>query len=122
MMYNNNTYMPPQQPQYQPQPQVHMTTMTTTTSTMMGGSSNLGKQILAAIKALTQLKSTNNVASMSCSDAANILSCFGFDNDKMKALELIAGQIYDRMQNAETVVSKFGFSNDQNKARQVLMK
>ncbi|EFC39903.1 predicted protein [Naegleria gruberi] len=74
------------------------------------------------VKVINQLKSTNNIAQMSCNDAVSILNVLDMDNDKIKVLDVICSQIYDRRQSAETIVGTFSFSNDQDKARKMLLR
>ncbi|KAL9644957.1 hypothetical protein ABK040_004450 [Willaertia magna] len=72
------------------------------------------------LKALQQLKKTNNIGQMSCQEACSIISLFSFDSDKMKAITELAPHIYDK-QNAELVAKKVSFASDQGKIRKLLL-
>ncbi|KAL9644943.1 hypothetical protein ABK040_004437 [Willaertia magna] len=72
------------------------------------------------LKALQQLKKTNNIGQMSCQEACSVISLFSFDSDKMKAITELAPHIYDK-QNAELVAKKVSFASDQGKIRKLLL-
>ena len=50
---------------------------------------------------------------------AQLLSLLSFDNDKVKALEVIAPRLVD-MNNADDIVKKFSFSSSKDKAVSIL--
>ena len=50
---------------------------------------------------------------------AQLLSLLSFDNDKVKALEVIAPRLVD-MENADKIIKEFSFSSNKDKAASIL--
>jgi len=74
------------------------------------------------VKVLEQLKMTNNIAEMTCSSAAAIISSLVLSgSNKLKAVYDLGVYMVDRRQNAETIVQCFNFIADQQKVRQHLL-
>ncbi|EFC40205.1 predicted protein [Naegleria gruberi] len=74
------------------------------------------------VKAVQQLKKTNNIATMDCSSTCLLVRSFAHDNNKDTIIRDLCPFIWDRRQNCETLVSCLSFASSQNRLRDFILK